>query len=238
MALARTHPLERSTADQISFKLASCTVWDGDENDDMQANNKVLQDAVAAYGSALERLERDENLSEDLKAKEARAAGAAALDAINKVEGVDVRPAMSRVAELRNAIEDKSGVKPTSAIDAATQAEMRAFLRQLPDQDRQRAISEAMQSGDVEVLRAVAGAPSAFKLCSSEITEGVRQSLARQTAPDEAKALAKLEDSLGRVTRNVGSTRRRLEGIIQDQNRRFDDQANRVNEAIRKARGR
>src|SRR5690606_4397336 len=79
-----------------------------------------------------------------------RALGTLADSIVSNAEALDA--ARKRLA--------KATAAPATAGEAAIDAEMRAYLRGLPDGQRLKVTQDAMESGDTAILRAVATAPA------------------------------------------------------------------------------
>ena len=74
---------------------------------------------------------------------------------------------------------------PDDVVATERESEIRAFLRGLGDQGRLDAVREAIDTNDVETLKAVVGAPKALGLTPPAILEAAEETLLRGVQPEK-----------------------------------------------------
>ena len=74
---------------------------------------------------------------------------------------------------------------PDDVVATERESEIRAFLRGLGDQSRLDAVREAIDTNDVETLKAVVGAPKALRLTPPAILEAAEETLLRGVQPEK-----------------------------------------------------
>lgn len=79
---------------------------------------------------------------------------------------------------------------PASPGQAAIDAEVRAWLRGLPSNERLAALQAARDDGDATILRAVSSAPAPLSGLAGEVHDNYRQTYAELVAPEEAATVA------------------------------------------------
>lgn len=169
-------------------------------------------DELSRLHDALDSLHRTPNpsLTKEARAMKYRAQFTRAMEAGKASALAAVDALNAREAEIKKQAEVRAGLH--SHIDAATLAEVRNALRQLPQAERDAAIRDAAQRGDAAVIQAVRNAPSALLTGHVGVPmESLLEMLVTRAAPDLIDELGDISTAFDLLNGATGAFAREAE---------------------------